>query len=128
MQCRKYKIQKVSILFQPYPSTTQFLLQCKQLSLSWPSSKYFGLNQFHGMQKKKSSFSGSPRNRNSLMVYTHRAFVSVSFKHRISSTLFWTCLFLWSCPGDLSKSNHNGRCLLYFSGCRMSPSVDIRVW
>lgn len=37
----------------------------------------------------KSSFPGSPRNRNSLMVYTHRAFVSVSFKHRIAYTLFW---------------------------------------
>lgn len=40
----------------------------------------------------KSSFPGSPRNRNSLMVYTHRAFVSVSFKHRISYTLFWNLL------------------------------------
>lgn len=38
MQCRKQsKIQKVSILFQRYPSTTQLLLQC------------LGLNRFHGM-------------------------------------------------------------------------------
>lgn len=75
----------------------------------------------------KSSFPGSPRNRNALMVHTHRAFVSASFKHRILYILFWTCLCLWSCPGDLSKSDHKGRCRLYFSGCRMSPSVDTRV-